>query len=116
MHPDGVVRYTGRTMKRTRKKPDARRTEILNAAIAVAAAEGLRNTTRDLIAARCDVSPALVSLHLGTMEQLRRAVMRAAVDMEVLSIAAEGLATRDPHALKAPEELKRRAAASLTRG
>lgn len=102
--------------KRTRKKPDARRAEILDGALAVAAAEGLRNTTRDLIAARVGISPALVSMHFSTMEQLRRAVMRAAVEREVLSIVAEGLAARDPHALKAPEELKQRAAASLTGG
>jgi AcrR family transcriptional regulator len=101
---------------RTRKKADIRLKEILDAAVDIAAAEGLRGTTRELIAARCAISPALVSMHYSTMSQLRRAVMRAAVERRVLSIVAEGLATRDPQALKAPDDLREAAAASLTRG
>jgi AcrR family transcriptional regulator len=101
---------------RTRKNPTIRKAEILDAAVAVAVAEGLRGATRDLIAARVGVSPALISMHYSTMDQLRRAVMRAAVEREVLPLVAEGLAMRDPHALKAPEDLRRRAADSLTKG
>lgn len=101
---------------RTRKPPSIRKAEILDAALAIAVTEGLRGTTRDLVAARVGVSPALVSMHYSTMDQLRRAVMRAAIDREVLPIVAEGLALRDPHALKASEDLRARAAASLTRG
>ena len=101
---------------RTRKHPSIRKAEILDAAIAVACAEGLRGATRELIAARADVSPALISMHYSTMDQLRRAVMRAAVSREVLPVVAEGLAMRDPHALAASDDLRARAAASLTRG
>lgn len=101
---------------RTRKPPSIRKAEILDAALAVACAEGLRGATRDLIAARVGVSPALISMHYSTMDQLRRAVMRAAILREVLPVVAEGLAMRDPHALAAPDDLRARAAASLTRG
>lgn len=72
--------------------------------------------TRDLIAAQANVSPGLVSLYLGTMTKLRRTVMREAVKRGMASIVAEGLAERDPQALKAPAELKSAAAEHLKHG
>lgn len=71
--------------------------------------------TRECIAIAAGVSPALVSLRLGTMEALRRSVMRAAVKREVVPVVAEGLAAGDAQAKKASDELKKRAADHLCR-
>lgn len=96
-----------------RLTPTARKAEILDAALVVAARSGYDRMTRDDIAAQAKTSSGLVSHHLGTMPQLRRAVMRAAVSRELAAIVARGLALKDPQALKAPDALKRQAAALL---
>ena len=96
-----------------RLTPTARKAEILDAALVVAARSGYDRMTRDDIAAQAKTSCGLVSHHLGTMPQLRRAVMRAAVTRGVLAVVARGLAVKDPQALKAPDTIKRQAAALL---
>lgn len=98
-----------------RLKPADRKAAILHAALDLAATQGYRRMTREAVATAASVSPALVSLYLGTMPQLQRAVMRAAVRQGVAAVVAQGLAERDPQALKAPDALKREAAALLTR-
>lgn len=98
---------------RTRMSPKERRAEILAAALRVAVMTGYNRITRDDIAIAAGCSPALVSDALGTMVALRRGVMRAAVAGRVLPVIAQGLALRDPHALRAPPELRALAAASL---
>lgn len=96
-----------------RLTPAARKADLLDAALVVAMREGYDRMTRESIAAHAKASPGLVSHHLGTMPQLRRAVMRAAVVRGVAEIVARGLALKDPQALKAPPELKRKAASLL---
>lgn len=92
-----------------RLKPKERHKLILNAAIQLAREKGFENLTRDSIAQAADVSHGLVTYYYNTMKQVRRAVMRAAVKQEILEIIAYGLATANPHALKAPSELRERA-------
>lgn len=92
-----------------RMQPDERREHILAAAIDLARTEGYNRIRRDQIAAHANVSMALVTHYFGTMNQCRRAIMRAAIRDEVLEVIGQGLATGDPHARKAPAELKRRA-------
>lgn len=84
-------------------------------ALRLAKTHGLARLTRDQIANDAGVAPALVSLRLGTMPQMRRTVMRAAVAGSVLEVVAEGLAQRpaDPHALAAPAEMRQAAVALL---
>ena len=94
---------------RQRLKPEVRRDQILNAAIHVATVDGFDNMTRDKIALQADVATGLVNHAFNTMTQLRRAVMRAAVNRELLSIIACGLASGDSVAHDAPEWLKRKA-------
>jgi AcrR family transcriptional regulator len=94
----------------TRLQPTARKSALLDAALVVAQRDGYDHMTREAIAAQYQVSPGLVSHHLGTMPQLRRAVMRAAVARGVLGIIARGLSLKDPQALRAPDDLKRKAA------
>jgi AcrR family transcriptional regulator len=95
--------------------PADRKALLLEAALLTAQAKGYRRMTRDDISQRAGTSPSLVSLYLGAMPALRQSVMREAVKREIVAIVAEGLAERDPRAMKASDALKRKAAAELTR-
>ncbi len=79
--------------------------------MSVAIDTGYHKMTRDHIADAAGCSVGLVSKYFGTMVKLKRSVMRAAVNQEVLEIVAEGLATGDKCARKAPQELKEKAVA-----
>lgn len=96
-----------------RKDSKTRKAEMISAALREAKRAGFVNLTRRNIALECGVSEPLVNHYLGTLTQLKRTVMRAAVSQEILKIVAEGLAIRDPHALKASKELKQKAIASI---
>ena len=89
--------------------------DLLDAALRVAQRDGWRAMTRQSIAAEAGVSDALVSLRLGTMDALRRSVMRAAIARQVLRVVAEGVLAGDRHALRAPTEV-RAAAARIVSG
>lgn len=92
-----------------RLSPTDRKTKLLEAALAVAQRDGYDRMTRDAIAVKAGTSPALVSHSLGTMPQLRRTVMRAAVKQGVVAVIAQGLAVKDKHATGAPEALRKQA-------
>lgn len=100
-----------------RYPPEMREALLLESAMEAAAKHGLYTMTRDQIAEVAGVSPSLISHRLGTMPAMRRSVMRQAVsrgDSKMcLSIIAQGLAARDPHALKAPPPLQAKALATL---
>ncbi len=51
----------------------------------------------------------LVSKYFGTMKQLKREIIRAAIKQEIPEIIAQGLANGDKRAAKAPQQLKERA-------
>jgi AcrR family transcriptional regulator len=80
--------------------------DILSAALKVAERDGWRAMTRAAVALEAGVSCGTVSLRLGTMEALRRSVMRAAVQRRVLRVVAEGLVAGDRHARRADEALR----------
>ena len=90
----------------THLTPDARATSLLKHAVCVAADQGWENLTREAIAQRAGVSPALVSARLGTMENLRRSVMRAAVRDSVVAVVAQGIARGDKRAMSAGPALR----------
>ena len=92
-----------------RLNPKKRKAEIFEAALDVARFEGFENMTRESIADRAGTSPTLVGHYYGTMNRLRTRIMRAAVQREIIEIVAHGLYTKNPHALKAPDDLKVRA-------
>lgn len=98
-------------MTATRSDPADRTRELLGVALHLAAAHGWRSLTRESIALAAGVSPGLVSARLGTMEALRRSVMRAAVRERVVAVVAEGLCARDRQAMRADETLRALAAA-----
>lgn len=86
---------------------------ILDAAIELAEADSFQWLTRDAVAARAEVSPGTVSNAYGTMADLKRAVLAAAVERRILSIVAEGAGVRHPIIMAAPEELRKEALATL---
>lgn len=96
-----------------RLEPDERKQLILMAAVKVATRHGLPATSRNRVAEAAQVSPGLVSRYFTTMGKMRRDVVSHAVAHEILPILASALAVGDKVARKAPEELQRRALASL---
>lgn len=82
---------------------------ILNSAISVAERDGFLNMTRSAIAKHAKVSEGKVSNAYGSMIQLRRAVMRQAIHLEINSIIVAGIVSNDPTALKLPEYKKHEA-------
>jgi len=97
----------------TREGAAERYASILDAAVAEAEENGLSNILRKSIATRAEVSEPMVNKHLGTLAQTKRLIMRKAIERKVLSIIAEGLVTRDSHAMKVPEALKQEALNSI---
>lgn len=97
-----------------RMKPADRRAQILDAALAVAREGSYVTMSRGEVAQGAAVSEGLLAHYFGTMPQLRRAVMCHAVATGDAAVIAQGLVARDPHAKKAPQELKEKAAEYLT--
>lgn len=97
------------------KKQDAavRHEQILAEAMNQAKRVGYTNITREAIAAAAGVSVGMINTQFGTMAALKRDVIRAAVKRRVPEIIAQGLVMKDPHALRAPEDLKAAARASI---
>jgi AcrR family transcriptional regulator len=93
-----------------RSAPADRTRELLAVALELAATRGWRSITRDDIAVAAGVSPALVSARLGTMDALRRSVMRHAVVQRCVPVVAQGLAVKDRQAMRADETLRAAAA------
>lgn len=100
-------------MKQQKLEARERLAQILAAALKMATRDGYQRITRDTIARAAGVSEALVTHYLGTMPELRRAVMREAIRAGCLPVIAQGLAARDRHALKAPAAIRTEALKSL---
>lgn len=103
-----------------------RREQIFAAALALAAKHGYTNITRDAVAAEAGAAAGLVNRYFETMPQLRRAVIRHAVeqagrnvvsgkklDRDLLRVVAQGLAAKDKNAAKATDAVKKAALATL---
>ena len=97
-----------------RYKPEIRKEAIVDVALKLAAATHYTQVQRKQIADELGVTPPALTYHFGTMELLRRAIIRAAIDREDLVVIAQGLVAQDKHAKKAPETLRRRAIESAT--
>ena len=95
-------------------KKDARREQILSAALDIALTEGYDKLTRDGVAERANVATGQVNRIFSAMPKLKAAVMRATVetlrvnpnDERSLLIVAVGLSYREPIALSAPQHVK----------
>lgn len=97
-----------------RPGPKIQRERILAAALHLSQIGNYATITREQITIYAQCSPGLLNHYYSTMAQLRRDVMRAAVRLRIGAIVAQGLVAKDPIALKAPEDLKKQAAASIT--
>ena len=101
-------------MTMARLHPRDRYDAILGVALALSESVGYAHITRAEVAAAAGVSPALVSWYLGTVPQMRAAVMHAAVkNARSLSVIAQGITARDPVALRAPLWLRAQALSTL---
>lgn len=89
-----------------RLDPKQRTRQLLAAALDLAATAGWAGLTHAGVASRAGVSNGLVVARLGTMSEMRRSVMRAAVAQRVVRVVAEGLAAGDRHARRADEALR----------
>jgi AcrR family transcriptional regulator len=99
----------------THMNPADRKKQILEVAVTLSKKQGYQHVTREDIARGAECATGLINRYFGTMPQLRRAVMRWAVKHGELAIVAQGIVAKDPQALKAPDDLKQRALASLTK-
>lgn len=97
----------------THMTPVARSASLLHAAAELAKKHGYQNVTREQIAKAAGVSEALVSHHLGTMPNMRRALVRHAIANNILIVIGQAIAARDPHVRKVDAKLKMIALASL---
>lgn len=95
------------------EKSKDRDAKVLAAAVAEAEARGYSKITREGVAARAGVALGCVNLAYGTMQALKDAVMRTAVDGGFLEIVAQGLADGHELARNAPPKLRTRALATL---
>lgn len=90
-----------------------RREQIVGAALARAERQGFHSITPTNIADEAKCAKSLVYHYFKTVPQLRRAVMRTAIHRRCLKVIAQGLATGDAQAQKAPYELRTAALASV---
>lgn len=100
--------------KQTRMKPAARKEDILKAALSLAEGYGYTQLTRKQVGAAAGVSGTAVQYHFSTMPKFRRELMRYAVKQRNAVVVAQGLAVRDPQALKADEDLRHAARRAIS--
>lgn len=99
-------------MARTRINDTSMRVaQILDAAVQLAEEHGYTHVTREMIADMVACSPGLISKHMGTMQNLRRSIVSAAIARENLAIVAQALVDKHPKMNNACDDLKRRAMA-----
>lgn len=99
-------------MKQTRMKTDARKEDILAAALPLAERHGYTAVTRNAIAKAAQVSGPTLHYHFGTMAQLRRDLMRYAIRENSARVIAQGIVANDPQAMKLDEATRRAAMAA----
>lgn len=90
-----------------------RRKAIIAAATKLAQRHGYTNITREAVAVEAACSPATVSVYFPLFGDVKRMVLKEAIATSNLTILAQGLAARDRVALRAPDELKKKAIATL---
>jgi AcrR family transcriptional regulator len=86
--------------------PTERKKLLLYTAIDLSVRFGYKYLTRTKVAKKAGVTDALINHYFGTMKNLKKAVLREAIDKEIIPVVAQGLALRDPLALKISKTLK----------
>jgi len=87
-----------------------RKKQLINIAIKLSEEKGYQTVTRKMIADEADVREGTVTHSLGTMENIKRDIMRHSIKDGNIKVLAQGLSVGDKHAVKAPDELKQKAA------
>lgn len=77
------------------------RHSILQVALELAKEKGYQNVRRDQIASELRVSPGLIGHYYGTMNQLKRAIIRHAATNGVIEVLTQGVVAGDRHAITA---------------
>ncbi len=95
--------------KKHRMKPEARKEQIVAAALALSERLDYRHLPWSTLAAEINVSGAAIRYHFKTKTQLERAVLVSAIKSEFLPVIAQALIANDPRAKSLPDEMKRRA-------
>ena len=100
-----------RAAQKRKAARDANRAALLERARRTAERVGLYTMSRADVAKAAGVSDALVSHHFGTMNDLRGALIQAAIggQSSYLGVLAQALTMRDRRAAVAPAEVKRAA-------
>jgi AcrR family transcriptional regulator len=87
--------------------------EILKHALKLSHEVGYQAVRRDALAEASGTSTGTISRYFGTMTQLKRSIMGAAIAHRDLVVIAQGLAAGDSRAKAAPIELKRKSVGGL---
>lgn len=88
---------------------------LLCTAIGLSIKLGYQNITRDQIAESAGVSNALINRYFGTMDKLKKQVVRTAIKQEVMEILEQALGMRDSQIAKIPDTLKHKILAHMAR-
>lgn len=97
-----------------RTNPKTRKKIILLAAIQLSKRIGYKSITRDAVAKEASVSSPLVGKYFPKMKDVEIAVIKSAIEQEIIEILAQGLAINDPQVLKISSKLKKKVIAYLT--
>lgn len=87
-------------------KPEVRKEQIIKAAMTLAERDGYVNILRRDIAAEAGCGNGTINLHYGTMQQLRRDLIRHAIKQKNFVIIAQALMNRDPHVSDISDNLR----------
>lgn len=86
---------------------------IINAAVSLAKINGYQWITRDEVARVAGVGTGTINSAYGGMVELKRAVLRHAVENEIVEIIAQGLADKHPIVAGISDELRSRVAVHI---
>lgn len=70
---------------------------------------GFGKVTRNMIADRAEIATGSVSYHFKDMRKLAAAMVTRSIETENLKVLGQAIAAKHPLALKAPDELRKRA-------
>ena len=96
-----------------RLDPKTRRKEILDAALKLAEKRGFDRLTQGTIARAAGISVSLIPYYFKSMNGMRKAVMKEAINCESLGVIAHGVAVNHPLTRQMDPLLRHRALAHI---
>ena len=94
--------------------PRIRKQQLLNAAVELALQVGFSNMTRDSIAQFANVSTGLINFHFDSIKQLRKELIKLAIDKEILPIIIQAIGKGEIKLNKLPPEVRTKIADYLS--